>query len=261
MGARAKMMAGPDPRGKGIFAREEKRRDQDLHRDRIRKMKPVTNTAPPSAFPHLKNNLKREQQLEDRYRDIDRENKFLLDKMGRVLRSKSQPGLQVAAPASLTKAIRKKELTRIMKDNQAMLKRIQDIRPLYSIQHWAEEENQRQKLLQNCAHYPMQARRRSTSSSELVRLEREKSAHDADEDTVHKGERNLGDQPFLVEMQTDGRMLAVYAYDQKAKRTLELVVSKEEHRKLHKLCNGDYQQVATKLRLDENGSLVFTDLE
>ena len=77
-------------------------------------------------FDHIRNNLKREQMLEERYSEIDRENRILLQKMSDIMRQPTFSMMKEArGPNSLNKDYRKKELIRITQENQAILKRIQ----------------------------------------------------------------------------------------------------------------------------------------
>ena len=54
----------------------------------LQNMKPGIDMTEPKtcSLQHLRNNLKREQLLEDRYMEIDRENRILLQKMSDVMR-------------------------------------------------------------------------------------------------------------------------------------------------------------------------------
>eukprot|EP00913_Durusdinium_trenchii_P004765 g4425.t1 len=54
-------------------------------------MKPQIDTRPPEtmALDHVRNNLKREQLLEERYHAIDRDNRILLQKMSDIMKTPS----------------------------------------------------------------------------------------------------------------------------------------------------------------------------
>ena len=69
-------------------ARNEKRRF-DLHREKLRTMKSTIDCTEPKVLKldHIRNNLKREQMLEERYGEIDRENRILLQKMSDIMRN------------------------------------------------------------------------------------------------------------------------------------------------------------------------------
>merc|ERR1712007_354769 len=67
---------------------------------------------------------------------------------------------------------------------------------------------------------------------------------------VLKEGKKIGQTYFLVEMATDGRTLAISAYDGDSRRTLELLVNEKNHRRLYRDANGDYNLIADKLRVD-----------
>lgn len=114
-------------------AQKVMRRNHDLHRSAVEGIKPAIDRAPPVAhqLEHLRHNLKKERLLEDRYMEIDRENKVLLGKMSEIMR---QPSVFVDAPRSeklsakgsskghvtLNRNARKQEMTRITLENQAV---------------------------------------------------------------------------------------------------------------------------------------------
>merc|ERR1712224_1093363 len=84
--------------------------------------------------------------------------------------------------------------------------------------------------------------------------ERKEEAADAKEEedvsSVLKEGRKIGDSYYLVEMSTDGRTLTISAYDGDTQQTLELLINEKNHRKLHRECDGDYSQLATRLAVE-----------
>merc|ERR1740123_622605 len=65
-------------------------------------------------------NLKKEQMLEERYTEIDRENRILLKKMSDIAKQTPPNSARVpGGPHSLNRDARKRELLRITSDNQA----------------------------------------------------------------------------------------------------------------------------------------------
>merc|ERR1719191_2113132 len=67
---------------------------------------------------------------------------------------------------------------------------------------------------------------------------------------VLKEGKKIGQTYYLVEMATDGRTLAISAYDGDSRKTLELLVNDKNHRRLYRDANGDYNLIAEKLRID-----------
>ena len=51
-----------------------KRREHNIHKRKLREVKPSVDTAQPMKYKHLKRKQKKEQMLEDRYTEIEREN-------------------------------------------------------------------------------------------------------------------------------------------------------------------------------------------
>jgi len=58
---------------------------QESHQARLRSMKPTYKINQPLHHKHLVSKPKKNQMLEERYSEIERENKILLDKMTNIL--------------------------------------------------------------------------------------------------------------------------------------------------------------------------------
>ena len=67
---------------------------------------------------------------------------------------------------SLSKERRKRELQRITKENQKILKRIQNARPTYNHMRWEEEAKRNQDILQNICEFKPQPARRNEEQDE-----------------------------------------------------------------------------------------------
>lgn len=226
---------------------------------------------------HFRINLKKEQLLEERYTEIDRENQVLLRKMAEAMRKPNpytdEP--RESRPTSLNRTGRKKELLRITQENQRMLRAIQQVQPVYSHKRWEEDFRKSEVLLHNCCAYPVVTRlqRDKSAPSILMRLASDPAespragespsgrgvSQDGQDDrrVVMKEGKRIGDTYFLVEMATDGRALHISAYNGESRTSLELIVKEKIHRQLYRDANGDYSQLAARLRI--NGDRLVLD--
>lgn len=248
-------------------ARKQWEKEHDAHRARIQRVKPATDMTMPltAGMDHIRNNLKKEQLLEQRYVDIDRENRILLRKMSEMMK-KPNPytAKEAAAPApTLNKDGRKQALLKITQDNHRLLKSIQEVQPVYSVKKWEEHHKKSAVHLRNCCTYPVVTRlpRQKSSPSVLMRVETaggdgsaqptagtETNADDAK--YVLKEGKRIGETYYLVEMSTDGRTLNISAYDGDTQTSLELVVGEKNHRQLYREAQGDYSLIANRLRVE-----------
>ena len=159
------------PVGNRLCAQREQLRAQRLHRDKVTNMKgKVDNSCPETlGMKHLQNRLKKQALAEERYAEIERENRCLVEKMTRIMQSGAgdqrscqggaiseqfgfrstlqfKPGVKLTtnhvpvvdthnyyASKSLNRDKRVKELQRIMRDNQALLGRIKVGRYIHRI--------------------------------------------------------------------------------------------------------------------------------
>jgi E3 ubiquitin-protein ligase TRIP12 len=247
-----------------------RKREHDMHKQRIKGMRPQIDTTQPETMhlDHLRNNLKREQLLEERYYEVDRENRILLQKMSDIMRNPTYSSARATGGKSLNRDGRKMELMRITQENQAILKRIQQAQPVYNIVSWEDAYKRSGQYLKNSAEYPicLGGARRSNSRVSLTPIGGRDSPKNQESGGVHqpgddegpgdelryvlKEGKKIGQTYYLVEMATDGRSLAISAYDGDTRRTLELLVNEKNHRKLYRDANGDYNLLAEKLRVD-----------
>jgi E3 ubiquitin-protein ligase TRIP12 len=266
------------PVGSKICHKHEMKKQDARHKRAIREMKPGIDTRQPAtcSLQHLRNNMKREQLLEDRYMEIDRENRILLQKMSDVMRKPAfEYRSKVKGPVSMTKDARKHEMIRITQENQAILRRIQTTQPVYNHQQWEESYRRNELYLRNACEYPMVLRQQSAPTlgmrarpmgastmepqdklDQLLMEEAAKSGLEepttGEEDLqyVLKEGKKIGGSYYLVEMATDGRTLTISAYDGDTQQTLELLMNEKNHRKLHRDCEGDYSKMAERLSVE-----------
>ena len=105
------------------IARRQANRSMEIHYQKLRKMRSNLDTCSPYSYGILENRkAKKAQVQEDRYTEIERENRILLEKMQRIFRNKS-PALP-DINRSLSVETRRKEEERINYENLQMLKRL-----------------------------------------------------------------------------------------------------------------------------------------
>ena len=71
---------------KQCYARHLKA-NQDKHRRNLATMKAAIDNKAPKRFAHLQRNQKKEQMMEERYAEIERDNRLLLEKMSHIMRN------------------------------------------------------------------------------------------------------------------------------------------------------------------------------
>ncbi|CAM9321261.1 unnamed protein product, partial [Ascophyllum nodosum] len=130
---------------------------QDNHRQRLAKMKPTVDCQPPSSMRTTpKTNAKKQWIMEDRYSQIERDNRLLLEKMSHIMRKGGLDNFNNNAKysKSLNKGARKKELQQITRENQRILHAIQQADPSYDHVKWAEEAQQNEVYMRNICQMP-----------------------------------------------------------------------------------------------------------
>mmetsp|Transcript_46950 Transcript_46950/g.102092 ORF Transcript_46950/g.102092 Transcript_46950/m.102092 type:complete len:283 (+) Transcript_46950:115-963(+) len=249
------------------------KREDEAHKRRMKEIRPTVDNSVPLAhsMDHIRNNLKREQRLEERYHLIDRENRMLLQRMSDIMKTPTLSNSRArSGPVSLQRDSHKTDLQRITQENHRILKRIQEAQPVYSHVAWEDSFRRSATYLKNTAEFPIVLLKRKTSTAGLHPLtskspqsssttmnpmkdDVKSQSREATEDSLRyvlKEGKRIGQQYYLVEMATDGRTLAISAYNGDSQRTLELLVNEKNHRRLYREANGDYNVVAGKLRVE-----------
>uniref|UniRef100_K3WRK6 Cilia- and flagella-associated protein 97 n=1 Tax=Globisporangium ultimum (strain ATCC 200006 / CBS 805.95 / DAOM BR144) TaxID=431595 RepID=K3WRK6_GLOUD len=128
---------------------------QEIHRSKLNTIKSSIDNSEPHRPTHLKKNLKKEQMKEERYAEIERENRILLEKMSHIMQNETldNKNQSIVYSHSLNKGLRKRELQKITSENQAILRRIQMREPTYDHVQWEEEAKKNERYAANIREY------------------------------------------------------------------------------------------------------------
>jgi len=170
---------------------------------------------------------------------------------------------------SLNKQARKRQLTQICMENQAMLKRLNEKKSSYNIGKWERERIDKEKVLANICEYPYKlgvtddyrkrngsVTRNSSVFSRPVKKPRKLEPLENSK-VVFKRGMNISDKSFLVEMLLEGDILNVAAYDVDNPETFTLEMPIDEAIILMG-GKGRYEALAKQLSM-EDGELVLIE--
>ena len=145
------------PEGNPILVEKERKRLRQVHLSRLRKTRPTIDTSLPKGFSKKKGgglirkkNLKREQQMEERYSSIERENRRLLEKMSSVMTSKTLDNKLAAKYRhfnTVNGPARKRLQEKIKLDNAHNKKLINNTEAFYQTKVWEVERAKMEKQI------------------------------------------------------------------------------------------------------------------
>lgn len=132
------------------------RKCQKRHQQKIRNMKCSIDNKSPFQPTHLKTKAKKNALMEERFTQIETENRLLLEKMSHIMRFKggidnNNESAQYAH--SLNRDRRRRELQRITKQNLQILTRIEESRPTYDHLTWEEEARAKDRIMVNICEF------------------------------------------------------------------------------------------------------------
>ncbi|PFH34420.1 hypothetical protein BESB_064510 [Besnoitia besnoiti] len=130
--------------------------ERKLHEERLKAVKPVVRPTPPCHTPRCGRNLKYETLNHERFQEIDRENKMLLDKLCKIM--VRPPCIATLAesrgPSSLNWKNRKDEEERIACNNKFTHQKIAEAKPLYTLEDWQKHTAFYARRFRNVCEYP-----------------------------------------------------------------------------------------------------------
>ncbi|CAG9312223.1 unnamed protein product [Blepharisma stoltei] len=252
-----------------------------VHHDKLKNIRSQVDSSCPVTFGQLKRKPKKEQLVEDRYTEIERENRILLEKMSQIMQGKGSRS-ESRNKKSLNQEKRRRDLVQITIENHAMLKRLQDKQPSYNVHRWEEERKQVEKRLLNICEYPyrlgatedLRGIRKfsqdgrgsniSTGSRPVISANSRKGPRKLSplnkknqKTVVYKKGINIGPRYFLVEMQVGRGSIWIFAHDVENPETFSLELPYNE---ALELMDGkeNWNILAASLSL-EQGELVLID--
>jgi len=138
---------------------------QERHMQKLRDMKSSIDNKEPRMASHLKTKAKKNALVEERLKQIETENRLLLEKMSHIMRCKGSIDNKNSSSQygrSLNKDQRKRELTRITKQNKQILRRLSESRPTYNHLKWKQEAKTNDNILSNICEFKKPLKRGST---------------------------------------------------------------------------------------------------
>lgn len=115
----------------------------------------MVDTKAPTTYVHLHLKLKKLQLEEERLATIERDNRILLEKMSQIMRTKGRVDHRNNyIHRSLNREKRQRELLRVTRENQEILKRILAREPELNHLQWQKEWEENEAFMDNISRYP-----------------------------------------------------------------------------------------------------------
>lgn len=275
------------PTGNKILTRKWQEKERRIHMQKLRSVKPTIDVGKPKNFKHLKSRAKKEQMLEDRYTEIERENRILLEKMTSIMQKPNRTstsfsterfGITTAAmKRSLNRASRKQELLKITLENQAILRRLQDKTSNYNVARWEVDHQTRKDLLKNMSEYPYdmdkrknrqfnrseaggtayrpkslgprQTWRSKNNTAKTAPIVKQAEALDENRIVHYKKGKQLGNGYYIVEISSNSNNLFIAAYDVESTESFLITLPEKRANELMVEFENNYELMASSLQV------------
>lgn len=228
---------------------------QELHQEKLKSIKSRLDFKKPSRYSHLEKNAKKEQQLEgnkkiDRYTEIERENRILLEKMSKIMATRSKSSSKIKKNLSVRQNERKRTSSKILKDNSFLVKRLQNQSSVYSQSKFEEDRKQQECLLHRISEFPytLGTHKKIPKTSKVSKSPKRKKL-------VYLKSQRINERFFEFEIYKDKTKMVVIAFDSEEMFKLRfpyenaLRIMGEKDR---------YDLLIDKLKY-ENGNLILVD--
>lgn len=133
------------------------------HRRKLSLTRPTIDAGVPTSFKNQRSKSKKDRMQEERYTEIERENRILLEKM--IYRGQPPAPLATRPPRSLNSGARKREAEKIALENAGLAKRLKEKKPNYSFFKWEAERAEVEGRIRNICEYPYRPGEVLTKSS------------------------------------------------------------------------------------------------
>lgn len=141
------------------------------HRRLVDSAPAMVDTSPPQTYMHLHLKLKKMQLEEERLATIERDNRILLEKMSYIMRGPARIDSQnFYQQKSLNTTKRNREQIRIANENQKMVRRITNKKPLYDHNDHASDFMKSVAHMERISHYPKDWYEQTQAEKEKRRL-------------------------------------------------------------------------------------------
>ncbi|KAL4429319.1 hypothetical protein ABPG74_002305 [Tetrahymena malaccensis] len=141
-----------------ICVDKELERKREIHRQKINNIQSTFRQKTPQNYSvdYKLNRLKKEQQHESRYTEIERENRILLEKITHIMAKNTiQLNNRPGSPKSLNIQNRKRFVQKVQVDNFQFLRRLQDQKSNYSVRQWEQDFQKNQEMVSKISSYPL----------------------------------------------------------------------------------------------------------
>jgi len=277
------------PSGNKILTKKWQEKERRLHLQKLKEVKPTIDLRKPKNFKHLKSRAKKEQMLEDRYTEIERENRILLEKMTSIMQKPNRTSTSfsterfnlssgAAIKKSLNRESRKQELLKITLENQAILRRLQDKNSNYNVARWENEHRVRQDLLKNMSEYPYelerskkkrlfnkseaggtayrprslgprQTWRNKNNTAKTAPIVKQAEALDENRIVHYKKGKQLGNGYYIVEISSNSNNLFIAAYDVESTESFLITLPEKRANELMVEFENNYELMASSLQV------------
>ena len=230
-------------------------KNQVIHKQKIKNIKSRIDQKSPYRYAHVFKNSKKEQILEgkdysDRYTEIERENRILLEKMSQIIQTRSNSMSKVNKFQMINESKRKKSLEKLVSDNSFFVKRLKKQSSFYSLAKFEEERKEQEGYLHRISEFPY----RLGSSRKGVRSA-VSGTRTASNKIVFMKSVIITEKKFDVEIYKNKRQLIIMAFD--SSEMYKLVFSLAEAYEIMK-DETSYEELLSKLKY-ENQNLLLVD--
>jgi hypothetical protein len=161
----------------------------EQHKERVKGMAPTISSAPPHKKPFTD---KWQQDKRREYLAIEFDNQLMLQRLAKAVQTKGIDNeihksveFHQEFKKKLSLATKREAMSRLTKENQKLLKSIQQVSPAYNHIEWAEDAKRHDVIKRTMALYPEYYERLDKEEAEKKRVKQHGGRSPGDQSTEH----------------------------------------------------------------------------
>lgn len=198
------------------------------------------------------NNGKKQMLLEDKFTEIERENRLLLEKITTTMNKRAGEGERERMNKSLNSNFRKKQLQNIEIENARLLKRLQEKKSDYDTGKLKEEWKKQKAVIKNIANYPLIIRDGSKRERKRLlskELDNDRTALARDIEMMRI--RNFNGANIIVTIRLSQDKLTILGDMKRGKDVKVIDVPRDEAMEfIEQECDGKFEGLFDRLHFD-----------
>ncbi|KAM3127468.1 hypothetical protein pb186bvf_020448 [Paramecium bursaria] len=234
-------------RGNKICYQFERERMDNIH---SRKLTDIQSSLKTQLDQPYGNQNKKHLIMEEKYTEIERENRILLEKIQHIMSGDKRRVKSQQNKRTLNEQNRKRELLKISVENQFLLNRLKNPKVSYDTRHILRQTQKHQVLSQQISDFP--TKKRSRSISKRQQSEESFKRNNTKKQILYIGNHKFDDKVYYIQIFTQDSLFKITADESSMQVTKFFEMPLEDGQiVLNQIFHNDIKKLADAIHVDK----------